>query len=126
MIRVEYILIKAFTRSTSMNRYLSKIQKDDTLPYPNSVTNFLFYNTYIVVDNLVDPEELYQIVLKMNDGLLQFNGNENDNNEGNANAEVMAMNVVMLGGRGLDGQGPTKLSSSTTTTMPTTSTTGKR
>ena len=60
-----------------MNRYLSKIQKDDTLPYPNSVTNFLFYNTYIGVDNLVDPEELYQIVPKINDGLLQFNGNEN-------------------------------------------------
>ena len=99
-----------------------------SLPYPNSVTNFLFLlcNTYIVVVNLVDPEELYQIVLKMNDGLLQFNGNENDNNEGNANAEVMAMNVVMLGGRGLDGQGPTTSSSSTTTTMPTTSTTGKR
>ena len=48
-----------------------------SLPYPNSVTNFLFYNTYIVVDNLVDPEELYQIVPKINDGLLQFNGNEN-------------------------------------------------
>ena len=32
----------------------------------------------------------------------QLNGNENDNNEGNANSEVMAMNVIMMGGRDLD------------------------
>ena len=35
--------------------------------------------------------------------MMQFNGNENDNNEGNANAEVMAMNVIMMGGRDIDG-----------------------
>jgi hypothetical protein len=31
-----------------------------------------------------------------------LNGNENDNNEGNANSEVMAMNIIAMGGRGLD------------------------
>ncbi len=32
----------------------------------------------------------------------KVNGNENDNNEGNANSEVMAMNIIAMGGRGLD------------------------
>ena len=31
----------------------------------------------------------------------KFNGNENDLNEGNANSMVMAMNMIMLGGRNL-------------------------
>jgi hypothetical protein len=43
-----------------------------------------------------------------------LNGNENDNNEGNANAEVMAMNVIMMGGRSLD---PEQNLTRTTTTL---------
>ncbi len=45
-----------------------------------------------------------------------MNGNENDNNEGNANAEVMAMNVIMMGGRSLDPEANLKASRKTTKT----------